>query len=201
VVGLRWLLPPAEVIVLAVRWYLRFALSYPDVEELLAGRAIEVDHVTIYRWVQRFTRCSPTPPGPADTAVGDRWQVDATSVKAAGRWREVYRAVDQFGQVIYVFVAPRRDTATARRFVEWAIGTTRSHRSRSPATGQQRIRRCSMTCRAGGLPEGKRPQERPDGGAAIIRWPSIAWVDPQPNSSTSSMQPVAGIDSRGLSGI
>jgi transposase-like protein len=63
------------MIVLAVRWYLRFALSYRDVEELLAERGVEVDHVTIYRWVQRFTpptagsndsrHCLPTPLGPA----------------------------------------------------------------------------------------------------------------------------------------
>ncbi len=46
---------PPEVIVLAVRWYLRFAISYRDVEELLAERGVEVDHTTIYRWVQRFT--------------------------------------------------------------------------------------------------------------------------------------------------
>ena len=46
---------PPEVIVVAVRWYLRFGLSYRDVEELLAERGIEVDHVTVYRWVQRFT--------------------------------------------------------------------------------------------------------------------------------------------------
>jgi transposase, IS6 family len=46
---------PLEIIVLAVRWYLRFGLSYRDVEELLAERGIEVDHVTVYRWVQRFT--------------------------------------------------------------------------------------------------------------------------------------------------
>src|SRR5918995_1200493 len=46
---------PPDVIVLAVRWYLRFALSYRDVEELLAERGIEVDHVTVYRWVLRFT--------------------------------------------------------------------------------------------------------------------------------------------------
>ncbi|HSS10912.1 MAG TPA: hypothetical protein VLL25_13570, partial [Acidimicrobiales bacterium] len=50
--GLRF---PAEIIMLAVRWYLRFGLSYRDLEELLAERAIEVDHVTLYRWVQRFT--------------------------------------------------------------------------------------------------------------------------------------------------
>jgi transposase, IS6 family len=46
---------PAEVIVVAVRWYLRFGLSFRDVEELLAERGVEVDHVTVYRWVQRFT--------------------------------------------------------------------------------------------------------------------------------------------------
>jgi transposase-like protein len=46
---------PPDVIVLAVRWYLRFCLSYPDVEELLAERGIEVDRVTIHRWVRRFT--------------------------------------------------------------------------------------------------------------------------------------------------
>ena len=57
---------PREVIVLAVRWYLRYGLSYRDVEELLAERGITVDHVTIYRWVQRFP-CSSTPPGPVGT--------------------------------------------------------------------------------------------------------------------------------------
>ena len=57
---------PPEVITVAVRWYLRYGLSYRDVEELLAERGIEVDHVTVYRWVQRFTPCSPSrPPAPA----------------------------------------------------------------------------------------------------------------------------------------
>jgi transposase-like protein len=46
---------PPEVIVVAVRWYLRFNLSYRDIEELLVERGVEVDHVTVYRWVQRFT--------------------------------------------------------------------------------------------------------------------------------------------------
>jgi IS6 family transposase len=50
-----------------VRWYLRFALSYRDVEELLAERGVEVDHVTVYRWVLRFSRCWPRPPGRAGT--------------------------------------------------------------------------------------------------------------------------------------
>jgi transposase, IS6 family len=115
---------PPEVIVLSVRWYLRFAVSYRDVEELLAERGVEVDHVTVYRWVLRFTPLLAEAVRPCRHAVGDRWQVDETYVKVAGQWRYVYRAIDQFGQVIDVFVSPR-DTATARRFFERAIGTTR----------------------------------------------------------------------------
>jgi transposase, IS6 family len=88
---------PPDVIVVAVRWYLRFGLSYRDVEELLAERGIEVDHVTVYRWVQRFTPLLAEAARPCRHAVGDRWFVDETYVKVAGQWRYVYRAIDQFG--------------------------------------------------------------------------------------------------------
>ena len=110
---------------LAVCWYLRFGLSYRAVEELLAQRGIEVDHVTIYRWVQRFTPLLADAARPGRHAVGDRWQADETYVKVAGRWRYVYRAIDQVGQVIDVLVSPRRDVKAARRFLERAIGTTK----------------------------------------------------------------------------
>src|SRR5215218_4561603 len=116
---------PPDVIVLAVRWYLRSGLSYRDVEELLAQRGIEVDHTTIYRWVQRFTPLPADAARPCRHAVGDRWQADETYVKVAGRWRYIYRAIDQFGQVIDVFVSLRRDVRAARRFLEQAIGTTK----------------------------------------------------------------------------
>ena len=115
---------PPDVIVVAVHWYLRFALSYRDVEELLTERGIEVDHVTIYRWVQRFTTLLAEAARPYRHGVGDRWQVDETYVKVAGQWRYVYRAVDQFGQVIDVFVSPRRDLRAARRFFKGAIRVT-----------------------------------------------------------------------------
>ncbi|RSM41127.1 IS6 family transposase, partial [Actinoplanes sp. ATCC 53533] len=114
---------PAEVIVLAVRWYLRYGLSYRDVEELLVERGVEVDHVTVYRWVQRFS------PLLAETArfcrhsPGDRWFVDETYVKVNGVWRYVYRAVDQYGQVIDVLVSMRRDAQAARRFFRRALAT------------------------------------------------------------------------------
>jgi transposase-like protein len=73
--------------VLTVRWYLRFGLSFRDVEELLTERGIQVDHVTIYRWVQRFTPLLAEAARPCRHRVGDRWQVDPTYVKVAGRWR------------------------------------------------------------------------------------------------------------------
>jgi len=110
--------------VLAVRWYLRFGPSYRDVEELLTERGVEVDHVTIYRWVQRFTPLLAEAARPCRHRAGGRWFVDETYVKVAGRWRYVYRAIDQFGQVIDVFVSPQRDATAARRFFERAIGTT-----------------------------------------------------------------------------
>ncbi len=76
---------PPEVIVLAVRWYLRYSLSYRDVEELLAERDLVVDHVTVYRWVQRFTPLLIDAARPCRHIPGDRWCVDETYVKVSGR--------------------------------------------------------------------------------------------------------------------
>ena len=117
---------PREVIAVAVRWYLRYGLSYRDVEELLAERGITVDHVTIYRWVQRFAPEFIEAARPCRHAPGDRWFVDETYVKVAGEWAYLYRAVDQRGQVIDVLLSMRRDLAAARRFFTQALraGTT-----------------------------------------------------------------------------
>ncbi|SCF41933.1 Transposase (or an inactivated derivative) [Micromonospora matsumotoense] len=108
---------------LAVRWYLRFNLSYRDVEELLVERGVEVDHVTVYRWVQRFTPLLADAARFSRHCPGDRWFVDETYVRVNGVWRCVYRAVDQYGQVIDVLVSPRRDAAAARRFFHRALTT------------------------------------------------------------------------------
>jgi transposase, IS6 family len=112
---------PPEVILLAVRWYLRFGLSYRDLEELLAERGIEVDHVSLYRWVQHFTPLVVDAARPCRHAVGCRWFVDETYVKVGGVWRYVYRAVDQHGQVIDVYVSARRDIGAARTFFTAAL--------------------------------------------------------------------------------
>jgi IS6 family transposase len=113
---------PPDVIMVAVRWYLRYGLSYRDVEELLAERGVEVDHVTVYRWVQRFTPLMIDAARPCRHACGDRWFVDETYVKVAGRWRYVYRAIDRFGQVIDVLVSEKRDLAATRQFFTRALG-------------------------------------------------------------------------------
>jgi transposase, IS6 family len=107
---------PREVIAVSVRWYLRYGLSYRDVEELLAERGIAVDHVTVYRWVRTFTAEFIDSARPARHAAGDRWFLDETYVKVAGRWTYLYRAVDQHGQVIDVLVSARRNAAAAQAF-------------------------------------------------------------------------------------
>jgi IS6 family transposase len=91
------------------------------VEELLAERRIEVDHVTVYRWVQRFTPLLIDAARPCRHATGDRWFVDETYVKVAGRWVYLYRAIDQSGQVIDVLVSEKRDLAASRQFFTRAL--------------------------------------------------------------------------------
>jgi hypothetical protein len=137
---------PPDVTVLAVRWYLRFGLSYRDVEELLADRGVEVDHVAVYRWVVRFTPLLADAARPCRHAVGDRWQVDETYTKVAGQWRYVHRAVDQFGQVIDVFassgVTPARPAASS----SGPSARPSARRSRSSLTRRRRTRRCWKSC-------------------------------------------------------
>jgi transposase-like protein len=112
---------PREVISVVVRGYLRYGLSYREVEELLAERGVTVDHVTVYRWVQRFTPEFIEAARPCRHAPGDRRFVDETYLKVADKWTYVYRAVDQHGQVIDVLLSVRRDLAAARRFFTRAV--------------------------------------------------------------------------------
>ncbi len=109
------------MISLAVRWYLRYGLSYRDVEELLAERGVDVDHVTVYRWVQRFPPEFVEAACPRRHCPGDRWFVDETSVTVTGRWTYLYRAIDQYGQVIDVWLSCRCDLAAARAFFTHAL--------------------------------------------------------------------------------
>jgi transposase-like protein len=132
---------PREVITVAVRWYLRYGLSYRDVEELLAERGITVDHVTVYRWVQRFTAEFIEAARPCRRLPGDRWHVDETYVKISGRWTYLYRAIDQHGQVIDVMLSTRRDLPAARAFFTraLAVGVTSTEVTTDRATAYPRV--------------------------------------------------------------
>jgi transposase, IS6 family len=86
-----------EVILLAVGWYLRFSLSYRDVEELLAERGLRADHVTVYRWVQRYAPELERRLRSRLNSTNDSWRVDETYIRVKGKWVYLYRAVDPTG--------------------------------------------------------------------------------------------------------
>jgi transposase-like protein len=109
------------MIILCVRRYLRFCLSYRNVEELMAERNLHVDHVTIWRWVQRYApemnrRCRPELRN-----TNRSWRVDETYLRVAGKWTYLYRAVDSTGATIDFLLSARRDADAAKRFLQKAL--------------------------------------------------------------------------------
>jgi len=115
--------PPA-IIALAVRWYLRYRLSYTDVAELLTERGVRVDPSSIYAWVQEFAPLDEAAARSFRRTVGERWSVDETYVKVAGEWAYVYRALDEHGQVVDVYVSTERAAEDAATFFRRAIEAT-----------------------------------------------------------------------------
>src|SRR5215207_2150450 len=112
---------PDEIIALAVRWYLRFRLSYVDVAEWLAERGIIVDPSTIYDWVHAFTPHFINAARPHRHPIGRKWRVDETLFKIGGRWRYAFRAIDEDGQIVDVRLSDHRDAASALAFFEQAV--------------------------------------------------------------------------------
>jgi IS6 family transposase len=115
---------PPEIIALAVRWYLRYRLSFADVAELLAERGIRVDPSSIYTWVQEFAPLYEAAARSFRRVVGERWSVDETYVKVAGAWAYVYRALDAQGQIVDVYVSDNRAAEDAAAFFRRAIEAT-----------------------------------------------------------------------------
>jgi transposase, IS6 family len=111
-----------EVIVLAVGWYLRFSLSYREVEELLAERGLHADHVTVWRWLQRYAPEIQRRLRPQLRATNDSWRVDETYIRLKGKWVYLYRAVDSSGATIDFLLSAKRDAAAAERFLAKALG-------------------------------------------------------------------------------
>src|ERR1700730_4766274 len=120
----KWRHFEAEIILLCIRWYLRYALSYRDLEEMMRERGLPVDHTTIFRWVQHYApemekRCRPHL-----KTCNDSWKVDETYIKIKKVWMYLYRAVDSEGSTLEFLLSPRRDAETAKRFFLKALPFT-----------------------------------------------------------------------------
>jgi IS6 family transposase len=109
---------------LAGRWYLRYRLSYAEVVEWLAERSIQVDASTVFDWVQKFAPLYQEAAKAHRHRVGQRWSVDETYVKIAGRWGYLYRAIDEYGQVVEVLFREHRDAEAATAFFCSALDST-----------------------------------------------------------------------------
>jgi transposase-like protein len=99
-----------------VRWYLRYALSYRDLEEMMNERNLSVDHTTIYRWVQRYSPELEKRIRPHLRLTNDSYRVDETYVKIKGNWKYLYRAFDSTGHTIDFMLSAKRDARSAKCF-------------------------------------------------------------------------------------
>jgi IS6 family transposase len=114
----KWRQFAPEIILAAVRWYLRYSLSLRDVEELLAERGLAVDHTTIWRWIVRYAPELERRLQPHRKPTNDSWRVDETYVRVKGQWVYFYRAVDSRGATIDFLLSDKRDMAAAKRFLQ-----------------------------------------------------------------------------------
>jgi transposase-like protein len=120
----KWRHFETEIILLCVRWYLRYALSYRNLEEMMLERGLHIDHTTIYRWVQRYApelekRCRPHL-----KMTTDSWRVDETYVKVKKIWMYLYRAVDSQGNTLEFLLSATRDAQAATRFFAKALNAS-----------------------------------------------------------------------------
>jgi transposase, IS6 family len=109
------------IILLFVRWYRRYSLTYRDLEEMMAERGLAIDHVTIWRWVQRYAPVLNQRIRRELRRPNRSWRVDETYVKVAGSWTYLYRAIDSGGETIEFMLSPKRDLVAAKLFLRLAL--------------------------------------------------------------------------------
>ena len=109
------------IIILCVRWYLRYSLSYCDLEEMMAERGLSVNHVSIWRWVQHYGPILNQRLRRELRHPNRSWRVDETYVRVAGNWAYLYRTVDSAGDTIDFMLSPKRDLTAAKLFLRLAL--------------------------------------------------------------------------------
>jgi IS6 family transposase len=120
----KWRHYEAEIILTCVRWYLRYALSYRDLAEIMIERGLWVVHTTIFRWVQEYAPEIDKRSRPHLKRSNDSWRVDETYVKVRGKWMYLYRAVDSSGQTLDFQLNETRSTRAAKRFFKKMLGSS-----------------------------------------------------------------------------
>ena len=112
---------PKDVILFAVFFYVRYGVSYRDVEEIMEERGVNVDHATLNRWVIKYSPLIAVNAKKRKRAVATSWRMDETYIKVKGEWVYLYRAVDKFGDTVDFMLSEKRDEAAATAFFKQAI--------------------------------------------------------------------------------
>ena len=110
-----------EIILLCVRWYLRYSLNYREIEEIMMERGLSVDHSTIARWVLQYAPVLNDRLRRHVRRPATSWRVDETYIRVSGRWTYLYRAVDSVGDTIDFLLSPKRDAIAAKLFLQLAL--------------------------------------------------------------------------------
>jgi putative transposase len=113
---------PKSVILYAVYFYVRYGVSYRDLEEIMAERGVAVDHATLNRWVEKYAGAIADEAHRRKGPTCRSWRMDETYIKLKGKWTYLYRAVDKLGNTLDFMLSERRDEAAATAFFAKAIG-------------------------------------------------------------------------------
>ena len=112
---------PIDVILVCIRWYAAYPLSYRHLEEMMQERGVQVDHSSISRWAIRFLPLLEKVFRRHKRPVGESWRMDETYIKVNGQWKYLYRAVDKADKTVDFLLTARRDKTAAMRFFEKAM--------------------------------------------------------------------------------
>jgi IS6 family transposase len=112
---------PTGIILVCVRWYCKYGISYRDLEEMMSERGVTVDHTTLFRWVQHYAPVMEKRIRWYQRYTDASWRVDETYVRVGGEWAYLYRAIDKNGEIIDFMLSPRRTAKSARRFLGKAL--------------------------------------------------------------------------------